>query len=79
MPSRAASSMAFDVVVVGGGVMGSWTAARAAARGAKVCLLDQYDAAHSRGSSHGDGRIYRMAYEEVPRRHAAGGGRRGGD
>lgn len=54
----------FDVIVVGGGVMGSWAAARAAARGASVALLDQFDPGHEHGSSHGDGRIYRFAYQE---------------
>ena len=50
-----------DVLVVGGGVMGAWTAAMAARRGASVVLADQFEPAHDRGSSHGDGRIYRLA------------------
>ena len=53
-----------DVVVVGGGVMGAWTAIMARKRGASVVLADQFPVAHERGSSHGDGRIYRMAYIE---------------
>lgn len=63
---RAASSgpRSYDVVVVGGGVMGSWAASRVAARGASCALLDQFDPGHDRGSSHGDGRVYRFAYEE---------------
>ena len=55
----------FDVCVVGGGVMGSWAAARAAERGASVALLEQYEPASTHGSSHGDGRIFRFAYEEA--------------
>ena len=31
---------------------------------ARVCLADQYEPAHNHGSSHGDGRIYRVAYTE---------------
>ena len=27
-------------------------------------MVDQFERAHTRGSSHGDGRIWRMAYEE---------------
>lgn len=54
----------FDVVVVGGGVMGSWAAAQVAARGVSCALLDQFEPGHDKGSSHGDGRIYRFAYEE---------------
>ena len=53
-----------DVVVVGGGVMGVWTAIALAKRGASVCLAEQFAPAHEKGSSHGDGRIYRLAYTE---------------
>ena len=62
--AAAVSDEPFDLVVVGGGVMGAWTAVCAAKRGAKVCLADQYMPAHEHGSSHGDGRIYRLAYSE---------------
>eukprot|EP00929_Paragymnodinium_shiwhaense_P011188 TRINITY_DN11666_c0_g1_i2.p1 TRINITY_DN11666_c0_g1~~TRINITY_DN11666_c0_g1_i2.p1 ORF type:complete len:456 (+),score=65.97 TRINITY_DN11666_c0_g1_i2:52-1419(+) len=54
----------YDVVVVGGGLMGAWTAARAASKGASVALVEQYTRDNSRGSSHGDGRIWRKAYQE---------------
>ena len=54
----------YDVLVVGGGVLGAWTAAIAARRGATVALADQFEPAHTRGSSHGDGRIYRLAYQQ---------------
>ena len=53
-----------DLLVVGGGVMGAWTAIAARKRGASVMLADQFLPAHDRGSSHGDGRIYRLAYTE---------------
>ncbi len=54
----------YDLIVIGGGVMGSWTAIAAAQKGASVVLADQYTPAHENGSSHGDGRIYRLAYTE---------------
>ena len=59
-----AASPTYDVAVVGGGVMGAFTALAAARRGASVALLDQFSAGHPHGSSHGDGRIYRLAYTQ---------------
>ena len=56
--------LAYDLVVVGGGVVGASTAWAAARSGARVCLLEQFQRCHDRGSSHGDGRIYRFAYAE---------------
>ena len=62
--SLRSSAERHDVVVVGGGVMGAWTACMAAKRGASVCLVDQHSPGHTLGSSHGDGRIFRLAYSE---------------
>jgi sarcosine oxidase len=59
-------SQHFDVVVVGLGGMGSAAAAHLARRGRRVLGLEQFGAAHDRGSSHGDSRIYRQAYFEHP-------------
>jgi sarcosine oxidase len=53
-----------DVVVVGAGAMGSATAWWLARRGLDVVLLEQFDAGHQRGSSHGSTRIFRLAYPE---------------
>jgi monomeric sarcosine oxidase len=53
------------VAVVGAGVMGAATARACARRGADVVLLEQFDLAHTRGSSHGDARIFRLAYPEA--------------
>ena len=50
--------------VVGGGVIGSWAAVAARKRGQSVVLVEQFQRCHSMGSSHGDGRIWRKAYEE---------------
>ncbi|GMU55539.1 MAG: oxidoreductase [Candidatus Xenobia bacterium] len=54
-----------DLVVVGGGIMGSMTAWRAVQRGLKVALVEQFRPGHARGSSHGCGRIYRYNYPEA--------------
>ncbi|HKG50116.1 MAG TPA: FAD-dependent oxidoreductase [Actinomycetales bacterium] len=56
LPSRA------DLVVVGGGLMGTATAWAAARRGLSVILLEQFELGHSKGSSHGSARILRRAY-----------------
>lgn len=55
---------AYDVAVVGGGVIGSWAAVSAGKRRKTVCLIEQFRRGHTMGSSHGDGRIWRKAYEE---------------
>ena len=52
----------YDVVVVGAGVFGSWTAWHLANRGQKVLLVDAYGPGHSRASSGGESRIIRMSY-----------------
>ena len=52
----------YDVVVIGAGVFGAWTAWHLANRGQQVLLLDAYGPAHSRASSGGETRIIRMSY-----------------
>ena len=56
----------FDAIVLGLGAMGSSAAYRLAARGQRVLGVEQYTAAHDRGSSHGQSRIIRQAYHENP-------------
>jgi monomeric sarcosine oxidase len=51
-----------DVLVIGAGVFGAWTAYRLAQSGVSVTLLDAYGAGNSRASSGGESRIIRMAY-----------------
>jgi len=51
-----------DVVVVGAGVFGAWTAYHLKRSGARVLLLDQHGAGNSRSSSGGETRIIRMSY-----------------
>ncbi|MFN0084890.1 MAG: FAD-dependent oxidoreductase [Blastocatellia bacterium] len=62
----------YDVVVVGAGVFGSWTAYELVKRGHRVGLLDAYGAGNSRASSGGESRIIRMGYgaEEIYTRWA---------
>src|SRR5271165_5629395 len=57
-----ANTSTYDVVVVGAGVFGAWTAWHLARRGQRVLLLDAYGPAHSRASSGGESRIIRMSY-----------------
>jgi sarcosine oxidase len=52
----------FDVVVVGAGVFGAWTAAHFARRDKRVLLVDAYGPGNSRASSAGESRIIRMGY-----------------
>lgn len=54
----------YDVIVVGGGVVGVSTAYVLARRGLSVLLLERYAPVHERGSSHGDSRMIRFDYEE---------------
>ena len=46
--------------------MGSAAAAHAASRGKRVLGLEQFQAAHDQGSSHGRSRVIRLAYFEHP-------------
>jgi sarcosine oxidase len=58
------STRTTDVVVVGAGVMGlasAWALSRA---GRAVTVLEQYEIGHLHGSSHGESRIFRFAYDE---------------
>ncbi|KAJ6809334.1 putative sarcosine oxidase [Iris pallida] len=54
----------FDLIVVGGGIMGSCTAYEAAKRGHRVLLLEQFDFLHHLGSSHGESRTIPCTYPE---------------
>ncbi|WNV88316.1 FAD-dependent oxidoreductase [Umezawaea sp. Da 62-37] len=53
-----------DVVVVGGGAMGSAAAWQLARRGVDVLLLERFERGHTRGASHGASRIFRVSYAE---------------
>ncbi len=53
-----------EVVIVGGGAMGSAAAWQLARRGAEVVLLEQFEPGHARGGSHGSTRIVRVGYAD---------------
>jgi sarcosine oxidase len=54
-----------EVVVVGAGVNGLATAWALARQGQDVLVLEQFPLGHTRGSSHGASRIFRLSYPEV--------------
>ena len=56
----------FDVIVAGAGGMGTAAAAHLARRGASVLAIDRFRPGHGRGSSHGQTRLFRLAYFEHP-------------
>lgn len=53
-----------DLLVAGGGAMGSATAWWAARSGRDVMLLERFPGHHAHGSSHGRSRIFRLAYDD---------------
>ena len=53
-----------DVVVVGSGLLGSATARALGAGGVPALLLEQFGVGHTRGSSHGATRIFRLSHPE---------------
>lgn len=55
----------YDVIVLGGGIVGAATCYALAQRGTRVLLIEQFEPGHTNGSSHGDGRIIRFAYPEA--------------
>jgi sarcosine oxidase len=52
----------FDVIVVGGGLMGTSAARHVAERGRSTLLLERFGFGHANGSSGGPTRIFRLAY-----------------
>ena len=58
----------YDVIVIGAGAMGSSSAYFLAKKGMRVALVEQFKLGHTKGSSHGESRIIRMAY---PQKHFA--------
>ncbi|RPI19432.1 MAG: FAD-dependent oxidoreductase [Acidobacteria bacterium] len=66
-------SKGFDIVVVGAGVFGAWTAHELVKAGKRVLLVDAHGPGNSRASSGGESRIIRMGYgaDEVYTRWSA--------
>ncbi|MBA3378694.1 MAG: FAD-dependent oxidoreductase, partial [Chloroflexia bacterium] len=56
-----------DVVIVGGGTMGTAAGWALARQGARVVVLEQFQHVHAFGSHGGKTRIFRHAYAEGPR------------
>jgi len=61
-PARGGTGKGWDVIVVGAGVFGAWTAWKLQRAGQKVLLLDAWGAAHGRASSGGETRLIRTEY-----------------
>ena len=55
-------SRASDVVVIGGGVFGAWTALQLRRSGRSVTLVDAFGAGNTRSSSGGASRVFRIGY-----------------
>ncbi|XP_041653752.1 peroxisomal sarcosine oxidase isoform X2 [Cheilinus undulatus] len=56
--------LVYDCIVIGAGVQGSFTAYHLAKKNKKTLLLEQFVLPHTRGSSHGQTRIIRKAYDQ---------------
>jgi sarcosine oxidase len=54
-----------EIAVIGAGVTGTATARALARRHRSVLLFEQLEPGHSRGSSHGTSRIFRLAYPDA--------------
>lgn len=55
-----------EVVVIGGGAMGSATAWQLARRGHDVVLLERFAPGHTNGASHGASRNFNVSYDSRP-------------
>jgi sarcosine oxidase len=60
------SSRSAEVVVVGGGAMGSATAWQLARQGHEVILLERFGPGHTNGASHGASRNFNVSYDAQP-------------
>ena len=52
-----------SVCIIGGGIIGSWTALHLAEAGVRTTLFEQFPLPHTRGSSHGLSRAFRYLGE----------------
>src|SRR5439155_2754314 len=63
LPAPAARrSGGYDVVVIGAGVFGAWTAWHLQRAGRRVVIVDAYGPANARASSGGESRVIRLGY-----------------
>lgn len=56
----------YDIIVLGVGAMGSACCLELARRGVRVLGVERFTIGHALGSSHGESRIFRVAYYEHP-------------
>ncbi|MBL8267011.1 FAD-dependent oxidoreductase [Steroidobacter sp.] len=61
-PAPKVGAQQWDVVVIGAGVFGSWTAWKLLKQGKKVLLVDAWGPSNSRASSAGESRLTRTEY-----------------
>jgi sarcosine oxidase len=54
----------YDVIVIGGGAMGTATARALAERGRATLLLERFEIGNARGSSGGSTRIFRLSHDD---------------
>jgi glycine/D-amino acid oxidase-like deaminating enzyme len=62
LPAPAVAARGADMIVVGAGVFGAWTARHLQRAGHRVLLLDAWAPAHARASSGGESRLTRGSY-----------------
>jgi sarcosine oxidase / L-pipecolate oxidase len=58
--SKRTKSVIRTAGVIGGGIIGAWTALHLAEAGVKTTLFEQFPLPHTRGSSHGQSRAFRL-------------------
>lgn len=56
----------YDVIVLGGGTMGTAAAWDLGKRGSKALVIERFGHVHDRGAHGGQSRVYRQAYAESP-------------
>jgi monomeric sarcosine oxidase len=61
-PAPRVAGQPWDVVVIGAGVFGSWSAYKLLKQGKKVLLVDAWGPSHARASSGGESRLTRTEY-----------------
>jgi sarcosine oxidase/L-pipecolate oxidase len=62
-PEKPLKDSTARVCVIGGGIIGSWTALHLAEAGVQTTLIEQFPLPHTRGSSHGLSRAFRFLGE----------------